>query len=949
MKYNKIFNTKYSNWNQLESAIEKLPTTYARGEAFEQFVYLYLSLNKNKYQLKEIYRSNNIPKNYLSKYKIEKKDSGVDGLIVFESGEVAGYQVKFRIGRKVPSYAELAKFWVESKNTDYNYVIANSYYVTKLAQKNSKHLSILVDSFLDLGADFFEHLYASVNEVVFKNTEKKLSPYPFQKRMIDDVISGFEKNDRGKLIAACGTGKTLSSMWISQGLNANRILFIAPSLALIKQTLEEWTQNYGSKLDYACVCSDTTVVGGDDDIGDILASDVGIPVTTNPKELVDFFEREVNDRDIKVVFSTYQSLDVVSEAQKIFEDFAFDLGIFDEAHRTAGSKFSNMFSLALNNENVNIKKRLFMTATERLIKPWIRKKAEESSKLLFSMDDEKNYGPVFHRFTFGDAIKEHVIADYKVVVAAVTKNEIFQLFDSNKIVELESNESQYHLSQNLLSQVILAKSFKELSIKKTISFHSNVKSAQQFINVGAEKSVFDKLLKLYEMSIPGESLYLDHVNGSMSAGQRKKILEDFKNSEFGIVTNARCLTEGVDVPVIDSVFFADPKSSIIDIVQACGRALRKVKGSPDQISYFIIPVIIDSENNESINYDKFEMVFNVIQAMRDQDSRLAEWIDQLNESVVRGKFNQINSDKNSRLSIILPTKVNLKDFADGLILKIADVNKDPTSFVAKTKLYGKKERKSNYKRIFRTLGDYSVESYKNSLVVPTIKLFSNPDQLIEVSKLKINHNNVSHTYRLGIINNDKKIATLTELGKYLWHEKLNFNEIFEKQMFRYYEEHKINGESFLIFPYRVTLETLLELKSINFYDFVFGLYSLSNEEKDFKYQAVERIKDLRRLYPNLDTLSISNRKKVLNELNHYFETNFSETDIWEKKTTINNQYIYFRNHLSILSKFLTISDSLIILNEDNASINDLKNELAKTSNIEKYDNIELMRQIYTSD
>ena len=948
MKYNSILKKKYTNWDDLELEIEALNTTYERGEIFEQFVYVYLLLNKDKFQLKDVYRSKQIPESFLKKYQLEKKDSGVDGLLVFESGEVAGYQVKFRIGRKAPSYSELAKFWVESKNTDYNYVIANSYYLTKLAQKNNKHMSILVDTFLELDAEFFENMFLVVNERPIRKRKAILKPYPFQERMISDVVNGLEYSDRGKLIAACGTGKTLTSMWISQHLNAKSILFVAPSLSLIKQSLEKWTQNYGSKIDYICVCSDSSVVDPDSDEGDILASDIGVPVTTDSNQLINFFKNEMDDVDTKVIFSTYQSLNVISEAQAKFKDFIFDLGIFDEAHRTAGSKLSNQFSLALHNENVNIKKRLFMTATERLVKPWIRKKAEDNSQVVFSMDDENNYGKILHRFTFGDAIKENVISDYKVVVATVTKDEMSNLLTDNKVVTLTGDTNSYHLTQNLLSQLILAKSFKDLPIKKTISFHSNVSSAKDFVNKDDKEKLFPEMLDICGVKIERDNLYLDHVNGSMSAGQRKQILESFKTSEYGLISNARCLTEGVDVPIIDSVFFVNPKSSVIDIVQACGRALRKSKSDPSKTAYFIVPVVIDSQEAKAINYDSFEMVFNVIQAMRDQDSRLAEWIDKLNEEIVRGSFREYRSrTKDSKLSIILPSNIKFKEFADSLVLKIAEVNKDPLNAV-RGKSYGRNERKSNYKRLFRTLGDYSVQSYKDNLVVPTINKFDNPEKLIENSLLKINNNNVSHTYRLGMIDTSKRISNLTEIGKLFWHKKIEFNELFKLQMLKYFEKHVVDGNEYIIFPYRTTIKALIEIGELDYYDFVFGLYSLSIEEKDFNYQAVKRIRELKKHYPHLSSVNLGNREKVLTELNGAFATNFSETDIWEKKTTINNQYIYFRNHLSLFSTVIEVDDRTRKLNIRAGMTRELESTLERNKNIETYRDQTLLRQIYTS-
>lgn len=303
MKYSSIFQQKYKSWAELEKVIEALPTTKQRGDAFEEFIFVYLNLKKQLYQVKDVFMSSDIPATYLTKYKIEKKDSGVDGLIVREDDNAAAYQVKFRTNRVKPKYDELAKFWVEGKHTDYNYTIANCYSVTDLSQKNEKHLQILVDELDLLDENFFEEFFAFVNEKKLKE-KRQHTPHDFQKEIIKDVVLGFKKEDRGKLIAACGTGKTLTALWITEEMKNDTVLFLAPSLALIKQTLESWADQAKMPFSYLCVCSDKTVSNDLDD-GNISISELNVPVTTNPSEIVDFIKMKTNSK--KYVFSTYQS------------------------------------------------------------------------------------------------------------------------------------------------------------------------------------------------------------------------------------------------------------------------------------------------------------------------------------------------------------------------------------------------------------------------------------------------------------------------------------------------------------------------------------------------------------------------------------------------------------------------------------------------------------------
>ncbi|MEK6614567.1 MAG: DEAD/DEAH box helicase family protein, partial [Bacteroidota bacterium] len=453
--------------------------------------------------MNEVYMSTDIPTKYLTKYKIEKKDSGIDGLIIRDDDSAAAYQVKFRTGRAKPSYGDLSKFWVEAKNTDYNYTIANCYSITDLSLKITKHLQILVDEFDLLDANFFEEFFAFANNKTLK-AKKKHTPHDFQKKIIKDVVSGFKKDDRGKLIAACGTGKTLTALWITEEMNNNTVLFLAPSLALIKQTLESWADQAKFPFSYLCVCSDKTVSSDLDD-GDISTSELNVPVTTDPSEIVDFIKTKTNSK--KYVFSTYQSLKVVAEAMSYTNNFTFDLIIFDEAHRTAGAKETQLFGFALTNQSISSKKRLFMTATERLIKPRLKKAAKEAGKTIFSMDDEATYGKTFHKYNFGDAISDEVISDYEIVVAGIQQSEYYKWIKENKDLEaLVNSNAEYSTAQILFSQLILAKAIKEYPISKIISFHSSVNNAKLFAGEVANTIPLKNVIKQFNKNITDDNL-----------------------------------------------------------------------------------------------------------------------------------------------------------------------------------------------------------------------------------------------------------------------------------------------------------------------------------------------------------------------------------------------------------------------------------------------------------
>lgn len=919
MKVNELLKKRIKSWKEIEKQIELLPTTKQRGDAFEKFVYVYFIINKTLYQISEVYYEKNIPLKYKKKFDLEKKDCGVDGLIIHRDGTATGYQAKFRTNRQKPSYDELAKFWVEAKKTDYHLTIANCYSLSRLCGKHNKHLSLLVDEFDSLSDEFFSKFFDLVNAKPVKR--EVFRPFKYQRKMIFNTLKGFSKNDRGKLIAACGTGKTFTALRITEAMNTQTVLFLAPSLALIKQTLESWAEQSLIDFSYLCVCSDTTV-SDEVDGGDIAISDFNIPVTTSVDHISAYLSHKFEGK--KVVFSTYQSLDVLAKALKKVSKFTFDLAIFDEAHRTAGAKNSGLFALGLDDNHVRCKKRLFMTATERLLRPWIVKKAQEYNRIVFSMDDESLYGPVFDRLNFGEAISKGVISDYKIIVAGVREKEVYDLIKNDKLLVdvKEGTKEYYSYAQNIFRQVMLIKAMQEFPIKKAITFHSTVKNANAFIEgIGGEDLSLKKILERMWSGLDSDDYYLDHINGTMPTGERKEILDLFKESKYGVISNARCLTEGIDVPIIDSIYFVNPKSSLIDIVQACGRALRKPLGSKEKTAYFIVPILIPEGKVEAeiVNEIDFEMLHNLIQSLRDQDLRLAEWVNQINLQASKGKTYKFSKSSDSPIVLKVPQAIDIKKFEEKLYLRIAEINGEPTRFTYKTKKYGKKERKSDYKRIFKTLGDYSVESYKKNLVLPTIKKFESKDDTLTMDKIKINHNNVSHTERLGLIEKEGKEYKLTPLGVQLFEEKFSFEQIFKSQILRYYSTVKEYKGKRILFPYRACFKILLDLKSINYVEFVFGLYSMIDYSEESISEAIAGIKFLRQKYPNLEILNEKNKVKVLKELNEHFGTNMSLTDIWEKKTTINNQFIYFRNHLALFDDFIKCDKKAAYLKKNGES------------------------------
>ncbi len=899
-KINNVLLNPYASFDEWEKAVESISDTTEKGDAMEHLTYFYLKSNSAYYNIKDIYMEDEIPDDLRAKLKLERKDNGVDGVIVRNDGTTVAYQVKFRSNHGVPTAQELSTFWAESEYADYRLICANCAALPKVSSKKKQQMSILLDTYMKLDKDFFDAFleYLKSKRITLKH--KKATPdgdHQYQADLINKIIDGLSKNDRGKFIAACGIGKTLIAMWVQENIKAKTVLFVVPSLALIKQTLDSWVSNCNIPFSYLCVCSDSTVASSQEDDINILSSDVDFPVTTAPGEIQKFLSSDV---DKKIVFCTYNSLDAISNALTD-TDYSFDIGFFDEAHRTAGTKDSLMFVYGMEDKYIPITKRLFMTATERLVSPRLKNSLSDyDNDVLFSMDDESKYGPTLASLNFGEAIEKGIICDYRIVLCTITENDIANLVSGRKIVttELGDEESSANIDV-LLKEVLIAKVMKELDVRKVISYHASVKNAKTFVNgsngIHAVGNIIDDVLS-ETSSVP---TFTSHINGTMSAGERKKILSEFATSKRGLISNAKCLTEGVDVPAIDAVYFVDPKNSMVDIVQAVGRALRKSKTKSSDCSYIIIPVVIPNNASlfSNVAPSNFDTLHNVIQAMRAQDAKLADIIDQINFSAATGSLGGAKGAISSKIIFMPYSKISINDFEESLTLRIAEVNKNPTN-TSNTSIWNEtapKARKSEVKRVFVSIGDYSLDAYFDSLVLPTLKKFTNSNLEMSGKELTINNNNVSHAVRMGVISKNDEKYKMTPLGILLLSNPGIFSSIAKEQLLKYYCFNEENSS--ILFPYRALLKIFLEYDYITRFEFFYCIYSLKSTDDDAIKEAIERIQYLRDTYPNIGILSEANKEKVLDLLNTKYDIQFGFKEIWSSRTTTYNQFNYFKKHL----------------------------------------------------
>lgn len=496
----------------------------------------------------------------------------------------------------------------------------------------------------------------------FELSKRELfQPRPHQQDAIDRAIEGFAAHDRGKLIMACGTGKTFTALKLAeQFARANvspfgtpgrvRVLFCVPSISLLSQTLREWTANAELDLRSFAVCSDTKVSRAAEDIS---AYDLEIPVTTNGRTLAEEMNKGGKRLSgLQVVFSTYQSLPTIHDAQEQGAP-TFDLIICDEAHRTTGITMAgedpSHFTRVHDADYIRGAKRLYMTATPRLFDDKVKDKAADFSAEVSSMDDEAIFGPEFYRLGFGEAVEKGLLTDYKVLVLAVDEEVAAEatqrsVTDSDGMLTLDDTSKIIGCWNGLAKRSGRAQDGKdgfesaEAPMQRAVAFARDIKSSEHFseafpyVTANFAESLREKAAVNDMRTTPVDDHNLDlrlnarHVDGRMNALTRGEKLAWLKapvpDNECRILTNARCLSEGVDVPALDAVLFLNPRNSVIDVVQSVGRVMRK---SPDKkYGYIILPVGVPAGVEPSLalaDNRRFKVVWQVLNALRAHDDR----------------------------------------------------------------------------------------------------------------------------------------------------------------------------------------------------------------------------------------------------------------------------------------------------------------------------------------
>ena len=484
-----------------------------------------------------------------------------------------------------------------------------------------------------------------------KTRERKV-PRDHQVRARSAVMSGFEEHDRGTMVMACGTGKTFTALTIAREFvekegGTARILFAVPSLALLKQTLDDWAAEADGAFTAWAVCSDTKVSSSArNDTAEESAVDLPIPATTDGQRLADSLNANNATEGLQVVFATYQSIEVIHRAQEIAGDEwrDFDLIICDEAHRTTGATLTgedeSAFTKIHSDEFIRRAKTLYMTATPRIFAENAKNRASEKDAILTSMDDQETYGPVFFRLGFGQAVKENLLTDYKVIILTVSEEEVSQHYQAiaemggelnlDTAAKLTGCWNALAKRKNRGSDVDYGED--RAPMRRAVAFCKDIKASK------AVATQFPDLVNgpfgLSDLSNDDASDNLQvecrHVDGTMNAAVRAREM-DWLTEGAGtdevpvcrILTNARCLSEGVDVPTLDAVLFLSPRKSQVDVIQAVGRVMRRAEGK--DFGYIILPVAVPAGMAPERALDdnkRFQVVWQVLKALRAHDERL---------------------------------------------------------------------------------------------------------------------------------------------------------------------------------------------------------------------------------------------------------------------------------------------------------------------------------------
>lgn len=633
-----------------------------KGDRFERLMKAYLLTDpKYAYKFKKVWLWNEFP----SKADLGGNDTGIDLIALTNEGDYWAIQCKCYDEKTVIDKKSVDTFMSTSSRTfkDIDTLKTVGFSQRLWISTTNKWTSNATESLKNqippvTRLNIHDLVNAPVDwEKLENNITGELArtkKYPLkdhQRTALENTHEYFKTHDRGKLIMACGTGKTFTSLRIAENETQGKglVLFLVPSIALLGQTLNEWSAQALEKINPICICSDPEITKKKtkaDDIDTSSVIDLALPASTNVPTIIQQFQAlkfQANE-GMTVVFSTYQSIEVISKAQKEvakqFPEYGeFDLIICDEAHRTTGTKLAgedeSAFTRVHDNDFIKAKKRLYMTATPRMYDTETKSKAAKAEAELWSMDDEKVYGEEMYRIGFGEAVSKKLLTDYKVLVLTLSENDVpptIQQMIANGESEINVADMPKligcinALSKQVLGDEGLIKATDPHPMKRAVAFCSSIANSETITQT------FNAVSETYINELPKEkreetvSVASKHIDGTMSATEKESLMswlkEDFEDGESRILTNVRVLSEGVDVPSLDAVMFLSARNSQVDVVQSVGRVMRLAEGK--NYGYIIIPVVIPTSVSAEEALDdneRFKVVWTVLNALRAHDDR----------------------------------------------------------------------------------------------------------------------------------------------------------------------------------------------------------------------------------------------------------------------------------------------------------------------------------------
>lgn len=651
------------SFEYLESHFRRNATSTQVGRAFEWVCQWYLQhapLYRGKFR--RVWRWQDWPDR-------TGPDCGVDLIAETQEGDLWAIQAKAVASDHAITKAETDSFLSESNRREFAFrlLIATTDNIGSNARRTIARQAKQV-SFVGRGDLLAANIAwpTTIGGTALRPARAK--PRPHQRAAVAATLRGFRKHTRGRLIMACGTGKTLTGLWIHERLQSRRTLLLVPSISLVHQNLHEWGRHAKKDFDCLVVCSDESVANAQEDPGLRYTTDLGIDVTTDPADVAAFLRRR--QRRPAVVIATYHSSDRVSTGQKLART-AFDLALCDEAHRLVGDVQSN-FRTVLDDQKIHCRRRLFMTATPRYFTQRLKARRTAEGLSVVSMDDKHAFGPEFHTLTLSAAMRakpKPLLTDYRVVVLCGTKAEVAKLVRDARLVR-----TQYGTETNartLAAQIGLAKAITKYNLKRLITFHQTVLRAKYFAD-GERPDSFPSIVRhLSRSSRPTGRLWARSLSSKTPGSTRASLvreLAEIPHGTRGMLSNCACLSEGVDVPSLDGIAFIDPKKSVVEIIQAVGRVIRKAKNK--SLGTIVIPVLVDKPDtaDESLDNSAFRAVWQTLKALRAHDSRLADWLDNVRKQLGQQKATKpIKCPPNLVLDV---SGVQLRDFEQAFYVRV---------------------------------------------------------------------------------------------------------------------------------------------------------------------------------------------------------------------------------------------------------------------------------------